>query len=183
MDIDLHLSLFDFIIVSVLIWGIYKGYLQGYIVQTIALFALLAGTYIAAKLSMGFYNLMVDRSETAIPNLPVVVFSVLFGFVLFASNYVALYILKQVASVPKDMYAKFLGSFFAMVKYLVIISVFLVFIKRIDNNYGIVTEREKERTLLFQPVSKLAPTIIPTLKFEVREPVPEELEDITFETE
>jgi hypothetical protein len=65
----------------------------------------------------------------------------------------------------------------------VIISVFLIFVKRLDNNYGIVTEKEKERTMLFQPVSKLAPTIIPTLNFEVREAIPTELEEIPIDIE
>jgi membrane protein required for colicin V production len=181
LNFDLHFSLLDFIIIIVLIWGIYKGYMQGFIVQTIALFTLLAGIYIAAVLAMGFYNLLIDKSAIPLRNLPVIAFSVLFGPVLYATNWVALNVLRQVSSVPQNMYKKVLGAFCGALKYLFILSIFMIFIDRLDSSFQILTQNEHKRTNLFGPVSKFAPTIIPKLKFEVREPKAIELEDYTEE--
>jgi membrane protein required for colicin V production len=178
MDIDLHLSLLDFLIVVVLSWSVYKGYLQGFIVHSIALFALLVGTYLAAKLSMVFYSMIVDDAAVPLPNLPVVIFGLLFALVLYGTNYTAMYVLRQVASIPLNPYTKLLGAFFGAVKYLFIISVIFVFVARLDKSYGMVTETEHKRTKLYGPVSKIAPAIIPRLKFEIKEPGLIELENI-----
>lgn len=183
VDVDLHVSLFDFLIIGVLIWGTYKGYMQGVIVQTIALFALLAGVFIAAKLAMGFYNLLIDKSSVPLVNLPVIAFSLLFALVLYGTNYVAIAVLKQVASVPKNLYTKLLGAFFGALKYLVIASIFLIFVDRLDKSFTIIPTKEHERTKLFRPVVKFAPALIPKLKFEVREPMPLELNDVTVDPE
>ncbi|MBN1252082.1 MAG: CvpA family protein, partial [Bacteroidales bacterium] len=170
VDLDLHISLFDFLISGVLIWGIYKGYLQGVLVQAIALFALLAGVFISAKLSVSFYNVIIDKSTVALPNLPVIIFAIFFGFVVFFSNFIALRVQNEVTPVPKGLYSRGLGAFFGALKYAFIISIFLIFINKLDQNFDIISVKEKQRTKLFNPFLKLAPTAIPRLNFEIREP-------------
>jgi len=170
VDVDLHISLFDFLIIGVLFWGVYKGYLQGVLVQAIALFAMLAGVFIASKLSVAFYNSIIDKSTIALPNLPVIMFAIMFGFIAFFSNFVALKVQKEVTPIPKGMYSRVLGAFFSAVKYAFVISIFLIFIDRIDKNVGIITVKEKQRTKLYQPFLKLAPAAISGLRFRVKEP-------------
>jgi len=183
VDVDLHVSLFDFLISGVMIWGIYKGYVQGFIIQTIALFVLLAGVFVGVKLSMSFYNIIIDKSTVALPNFPVIVFAIMFGFIVFASNYIALVVQKQVISIPKPITTRVLGAFFGAIKYMFIISVMLIFVNRLDKNFEIVTDKEKSRTILYQPFSKFAPTILPRLRFPVNEPQLEKLPDDLTEIE
>ncbi len=170
VDVDLHVSLFDFLISGVLIWGIYKGYIQGFIIQTIALFVLLAGVFVGAKMAFTFYDIIIEKSTVALPNFPVIVFAIIFCFVVFASNYVAIIVQKQVMSIPKPITTRILGAFFGAIKYMFIISVMLLFVDRLDKNFEIVTDKEKARTILYQPVLKFAPRILPRLKFQVKEP-------------
>jgi membrane protein required for colicin V production len=165
----------------VLIWGSYKGYVQGFIVQTIAFFTLLAGVFIAAKLSMGFYNILVDKSTISLRNLPVIAFAVMFGPVLFGTNWVALNVLKQVMSNQKTIYTKVLGAFFGALKYLFIASIFLIFTHRLDKSFNIITDAEKRDAFLFQPVLKFSTIIMPVLEFDVRPPKAQELDDVTEE--
>jgi membrane protein required for colicin V production len=183
LDVDLHFSLLDFLTIAVVIWGLYKGYLQGFIVQTIALFALLVGVYISAVIAMGFYNVLVDKSAVPLKNLPVIAFAIMYGPVLYGTNWVALNVLKQVNSVPKNMYAKVFGAFFGAFKYLFIASIFLIFVDRLDKSFTIIPKKEQGYTKLFRPLSNFAPTIMPKLKFEVREPKAIEIEDIPGESE
>ena len=172
VDVDFHVSLFDFLISGVLIWGMYKGYMQGVIVQAIALFALLAGVFICSKLSIAFYNSIIDKSMVALPNLPIIIFAIMFGFVGFFSNYVALKVQKEVMPVPKGMVARGLGAFFSAVKYAFIISVFLIFVDRIDKGVegGIITDDERRISKLYSPFLKLGPAAISGLRFNVKEP-------------
>lgn len=183
MDVNLHFSLFNFLIFVTMVWGIYKGYLQGFIVQTIALFTLLTGVFIAGKLAMGFYNILVDKSAVPLRNLPVIAFAVLFGPVLFGTNWVALQVLKQVSSTPRTIYTKVIGGFVGGLKYLVIASIFLIFVNRLDKSYHIITDEEKQDAFLFKPILKLSTTIMPVLEFDVRPPKAEELEDETTDPE
>jgi membrane protein required for colicin V production len=183
VEVDLQLSIFDFLISGALVWGIYKGFVQGFIVHSIALLALLTGVFISAKLAMGFYNLLVDKSAVPIINLPVIAFSIMFAIVLFATNYTALKVQKQVAPVQLTIYTKLLGSFFGALKYLFISSVCLIFVDRIDRSFKIRTEKERQRTIMYRPVLKFAPTIMPILNFDVRQATPLELEDYTKDPE
>ena len=178
VDLDLHVSLFDFLISGIMIWGIYKGYVQGFIIQTIALFVLLAGVFVALKLSVSFYDAVIDKSTVALPNFPVIMFAVIFGFIVFASNYVALLVQKQVMSIPKPITTRILGAFFGGLKYMFIISIMLSFVDRLDNNFEIVTEKEKSRTIFYQPFLNFAPTILPRLRFQMKEPQLMEIPEI-----
>ena len=178
IDLDFHISLFDFLILGVIGWSIYKGYIQGVLVQSIALFALLAGVFVTSKLSVSFYNSIIDKSTIALPNLPVIIFAIMFGIVTYFSNFVALRVQKDVTPVPKSIVTKVLGSFFAAVKYSFIISIFLIFIDRIDKNFEIITPDEKAVSKLYNPFLKLAPAAISGLKFKVKEPVPVQLPDM-----
>ena len=178
VDVDLHVSLFDFLILVVMSYGIYKGYVQGFIVQTIALFVLLAGVFVSVKLSLTVHNLIIDKSTVALPNFPVMVFAILFGMVVFASNWVALIVKKQILSLPRPITTRVLGAFFGAVKYMFIISIMLLFIDRIDSNFQIIPKKEEARTIFYKPFLKFAPTVLPKLKFHVREPKLMEIPDI-----
>jgi len=177
VDVDLHVSLFDFIITGVMLWSFYKGYTQGFIVQTISLFVLLAGVFVGSKISMSIYYMVIDKSVVALPNFPVVVFAIMFGFILFLADWTARFVQKQVESVPKPVTTRVLGSFFCAVKYAFIISVFLLFVDRIEKNAHIIPHKEKSRTIFYEPFKKFAPTILPRLKFEADTPPPADLPD------
>ncbi len=183
VDVDLHVSLFDFLIMGVMVWSIYKGYMQGFIIQTIALFVLLAGVFVGAKFAVSIYDIVIDKSTVALPNFPVILFAIIFGFIVFASNYVALIVQKQVLSIPKSISTRVLGAFIGAIKYMFIISVLLIFVDRLDKNFEIITDKEKTRTILYQPFLKFAPTILPRLKFSVQEPHLLEIPEINITDE
>lgn len=174
-------SILDFIFILFIFFGIFRGYTQGVIVQTIALFTLLAGIYISAIASMAFYDTIVDKSNVPLKHLPVIVFSLLFAVVVFASNWVAIYIKKMVTPVKVTIYSRVWGAFFGAVKYLFIASIIFVFIQRLDESFKLFDEESE--TQLFEPVAKFAPMVIPKLKFEIKQPAPMELDDITNEPE
>ncbi len=183
--IDKHISIFDFIIAGIMLWSFYKGYMQGFIVQTIALFVLLAGVFVGSKVSMSIYYMVMDKSVVALPNFPVVVFALMFGFIIFGADWTARIVQKQVESVPKPISTRVLGAFFGGVKYAFIISVFLLFVDRIDQNVHIIPDNEKSITLFYEPFKEFAPTILPRLKFEARTPkqadFPDDAQDMEIE--
>jgi len=174
-------SILDFLFILFIFFGIFRGYTQGVIVQTIALFALLAGIYISAIVSMAFYDTIVDKSNVPLKHLPVIIFSMLFAVVVFFSNWIAVYIKKMVTPVKVTIFSRVWGAFFGAIKYLFIASILFLFVQRLDESFKLFDEESETR--LFEPVSKFAPTVIPKLKFEIKQPTPMELDDITNEPE
>ena len=59
---------------------------------------------------------------------------------------------------------------------LFLISIVLVFVNSIDRRFPFIPEQHKENSLLYRPLSRLAPAIFPFLNFgEVRERLREEV--------
>ena len=58
------------------------------------------------------------------------------------------------------------GMLFGILKTALIISIVLVIINSIERRIPFIPEEHKENSLLYQPLSKLAPAIFPYLKFE-----------------
>ena len=87
----------------------------------------------------------------------------------------------MVTSIKINIYSRVWGAFFGAVKYLFIASILFVFVQRLDESFNLIDETSE--TQLFEPVAKFAPTIIPKLRFEIKQPAPMELDDITNEPE
>lgn len=171
-------SILDFLLILFLLLGIFRGYTQGVIVQTIALFAILGGVYIAAVVSISFYGIL-DQTSDALSSFPILMFALLFGVVIFFSNWVALYIKKMVSTLKNSIYSRIWGALFGLIKYLFIASIFFMFIQKIDEHQKLFDEESSTR--LFEPIAAIAPTVMPILKFRIKQTAPVELDDITNE--
>ncbi len=172
-------SILDFVLILFIFLGIFRGYSQGVIVQTIALFTLLSGVYISAMISISFYDAIVDKSNVPLSNLPIIIFALLFGGVVFFSNWVALYIKKMVSTLTNSIYSRAWGALFAAIKYLFIASVVFMFVQRLDEKFNLFDKESS--TQLFEPVAAIAPTVMPVLEFRIKQSAPVELDDITNE--
>ena len=66
------------------------------------------------------------------------------------------------------------GLLFGMLKTAFLISIFLVILNGVNSRVPFIPEEHKKNSLLYQPLSKLAPAIFPFLNFEeIRDHIPE----------
>ncbi len=172
-------SILDFLLILFFAFAIFRGYTQGVIVQAISLFALLSGVYIASIFAGSFYKVVVDKSNVHLSSLPIIIFAVLFGLVVFFSDWTGLYVKKMVASVQNNVFSRMWGAFFAVIKYLFMLSVFFMLIQKLDERYSLFGKESSTR--LFDPIAAIAPAIMPQLEFKVKQTAPIELDDITNE--
>ncbi len=172
-------SILDFLLVLFFAFAIFRGYTQGIIVQSMSLFALLSGVYISAIFANSFYNTVVDKSNIHLIDLPIIVFAILFGLVVFFADWTGLYVKKMVASIKNNVFSRMWGAFFALVKYIFIVSVVFMLIQKIDERHSLFGE--KSSTQLFDPIAAIAPAVMPKLSFKTKQTAPVELDDITNE--
>ncbi len=173
-------SLLDLCVIIFLFGAAFMGYTKGIIVQAISLLALLVGIYVSAIFANSFYETVVDKSNVYLSNLPVIVFAVLFGVVIFFSHWTGKHIKKMVENVQDNVYSKIWGAIVAVVKYLFIVSIIFMFAQKLNEKNSLFNPANNNSNF-FEPVAAIAPTIIPQLEFKSRQIAPVELDDITNE--
>ena len=73
---------------------------------------------------------------------------------------------KLLEAVALGFINRFLGALFSVLKYAFVISVLLAILNGIDKNSNIISEKQKKDSVLYGPVSNLAPQVFPYLHFD-----------------
>jgi membrane protein required for colicin V production len=163
---EYYISFFDILIIIPLGWAIYKGFINGFIVESISLATLLLGTY--------FYIRIVDMpgrivSKEVAENLeyiPLALFTVCFIVIVFLSNAVERIIGRITDDVALPPYNRALGVVFSVIKYVVIISGFLIFFDKLDEKYNMLSAEDTDQSIFYSHFIKVVPAIYPYLNFD-----------------
>ncbi len=155
------MTILDIIIILPVVWGLYKGFTKGLIVEVASLLALVLGIWGA----MHFYNYTADILKDNINNyesyLPIISYAVTFLIIVILVHLIAKILDKLIKMVALDIVNRILGAIFGGLKFLLIICAFLVIIDKIDENAGIIQKETKENSVLYKPLLKLTYNIYP----------------------
>jgi len=153
----------DILLCIPIVWGLYKGFTKGLIIEAATLVAFSLGVwggitfsdYVAEKIANGF--------DWHSPYLPIVSFALTFLIIIAFVFLVARMIQKMVEGVALSAVNKIGGAIFGALKFALIMSVVIFMIDAIEESYPMVSFKTKEESLLYRPVGKIAPALIPTL--------------------
>ena len=149
MDVYINLPAFtDIIIYLFLFWAIYRGYMRGAIIHSVALLVLLAAIGVSAKLSYFVYEYIQDRARVTLYNLPVILFLILSVFSVIGAHFTANKVIGNIGKTPKGMLNRTLGVFVNITKYLFMISIVSIMIFKLDANFSVINDKEKEQVHL-----------------------------------
>jgi len=158
------MNYFDIIIIIPLLWGAYKGFKKGLIIEIASLIALFLGVWGGVKfssISANYLSVMFDVSEKI---MPLISFSVTFILIVIAVYALAKMLQKVIKMVALGLINKIAGAAFAVLKFTLIISVVLTLVNNVNSEIGFIEPEMESSSLLYKPVSALAPTIIPGLQ-------------------
>ncbi|WP_025742874.1 CvpA family protein [Aquimarina pacifica] len=153
----------DIILGIILLWGLIKGFSKGLFASLASLVAIVIGIYIAVHFSHivgGYLEKYINRQEGTVK---LIAFAVtLIGVVILISlggklltkiaDYAALGILNKI-----------LGGLFGILKMGFIASVLIIFIEAINRNITFLKQETLASSLLYRPVQRLAPMILPNV--------------------
>ncbi len=147
-----------------LIWGFYKGFTKGLIIEAASLIAFSFGVwggihfsdFVAAKIKQWFH--------WQSPYLPVVSFAVTFLGIIITIFFIAKLIQKMVSGMALGGINKILGAVFGALKFAMVMSVIIFVIDAIEKSYPLITFKTKQESVLYHPIGKIAPTLIPALR-------------------
>lgn len=153
----------DIILGILLLWGLIKGFSKGLFSSLASLIALVVGIYIAVHFShiAGEYlQKYVDWEEGA---MKLVAFAITFIIVVILVSLAGKILTKIADYAALGVLNKILGAAFGVLKMAFIASVIIIFIDAINNNITILKKETLDSSILYNPVRKLAPMVLPNI--------------------
>ncbi len=160
----------DILLAIPLLWALYRGFTKGLIIEVASLAALILGVFGAIKFSWYTSELLVEKLEWTTRYLHLVSFALTFLAIVIGVHLLARIIDQLVKAIALGWINRILGVFFGLIKMAFILSVILVILNVIDRTASFIPQEDKERSVLYEPLSRFAPAIFPYLNFEFINP-------------
>lgn len=159
-----NMNYLDIAIAIPLIWGIYKGFTKGLIIELSSIAGLIGGVYIGmhySSITEQYLSTHLDIDESI---MPIASFALTFVLVILFVFVVAKILEKIINLIALKLVNKIAGSFFGFIKAVFIVSLLLVLTESIDQRLNIIPQEMKLQSTLYSPVQSIAPTLIPAIK-------------------
>ena len=154
-------------VIVLLIWAVFRGYSQGFILQLTLLAALALGIFAALKLSGYTAEKLVDYISVSSESLYLISMGITFVLVFIGVNLVGKMVEKMVEVVQLSFINRLFGVIFSLAKTIILLGILLAFINRIDQRTPLLPKNSREHSLFFRPFTTIATTVFPSLKVPV----------------
>ena len=153
----------DILLLIPLLWGLYKGFSKGLIIEAASLIAFGLAVWGAIKFHDFLSGWMQNSLGWTSKYLPLLSFAVIFIGVLLTVFGIAKLVEKLVKAVSLGFLNKLGGAVFGMLKFGLLLSMIIFFLEAINKNIPFIPEEIRTNSLLYKPVQKIAPLVIPGL--------------------
>lgn len=168
------MNYFDIVIGVILIFALVKGFKNGLVIELAALAALVLGLLGAVHFSDITESYLAPYLESNY--IGIIAFVITFVGIVIGVHLVARGIDKLIKAVALGPVNRIMGALFSLLKYAFIVSVLLAVVNGLERNFSFLPEEQQERSMLFEPIASIAPSVFPYLKFDT---VKEQYEDVT----
>jgi len=158
------MNYFDIIFIIPLIWGAYKGYSKGFIIEIASLIALGLGVWGGVKFSSISADYLSQLFDISSKLMPLISFAVTFIAIVIAVFTIAKLLQKIVKMVALGFINRLAGLIFGCLKFALILSVVINLVGVINEQIPFIDDEIQNSSLLYNPISKVAQILIPGLK-------------------
>lgn len=151
----------DIVLGILLLWGLIRGLMKGFFVSMASLVALIGGIYVAIHFSHivgGYLQQFVDWQEGV---MKLVAFAITFIIVVILISLAGKLLTKIADYAALGIINKLLGAAFGLLKFAFIASVVLMFVDAVNQKITFIEQKTLDSSILYQPVRKLAPMVLP----------------------
>ena len=168
------MNVIDIVLSVALGFGFIKGFSKGLIVEVASLGALFLGLLGAVKFS-GFVAVVLkgffDWNPIAIQTVS---YLIVFILIVYTISLMAKALTKFISKASLGLFNKFLGAFFGLVKWAILMSVTLFFLGKLNTWVTIIDEEMIDTSLLYRPITELGEYLF-SWGSELSKELPEEL--------
>lgn len=153
----------DIIIVIPLLWGLYKGFSRGIIIEAATLIAFGASVWGGIKFHNSFSEWAQNFTGMESEYFPLFSFIILFIGILLIVFGIAKLIQYFVKAASLGFINRLAGGVFGMFKFGLLLSMIIFFLEAINKSIEFIPNEIKTNSLLYSHIQKIAPSVIPGL--------------------
>lgn len=159
-----NMNAIDIVIIIPVLWGFYRGFMKGVVMEAATLVAFFAGVWGGMHLSDGLAVMLRDWFASDSDYVPLIAFALVFVGILIVVFSVAKILERFLENASMSIFNKIAGGAFGTLKFLLIMSVLFFVTDAVEKSIEIVPPKMKDESLLYRPVAQIAPAVIPGLK-------------------
>ena len=156
----------DIVLFIILIYGIAKGIIKGFVLEAASFVGVILGIYLAKiysdRTAVSVHEWFYLSTKYAKP----MGFLLLFVLVILICHFLAKLLDRAVKLVLLDWLNKVAGAFLGLLKYALVLSIFLNVFQVMDNKVKMIKQEKKDSSLLYNPLKNLVPTIMPYVDWD-----------------
>jgi membrane protein required for colicin V production len=158
------MNFLDIILAILLLTGLVRGFMKGFIFEIAVAGALFLGTYAAFKLSYLLQPWVLKLGDMNPMTVNIVCSLLMFTLICVGLFFLAKLFTGLANMAALGIFNKILGGIFGFLKYAFIISICLYFFNLIDRNNKIISADTRAESRLYYPVLRLSPALLPVMK-------------------
>jgi len=158
------MSHIDIVLCIPIVWGLYRGFTKGLIIQVASLVALGLGIYGAITFSNIVAEYIKANFEMDYNYVSILAFAVTFLVIVIGIHFLGRAVEKILKLVALGLFNKLFGALFGAFKMAIILSALLFLFEMVNNRFQIISPESKSQSLLYEPLSNAIPRIIPQAK-------------------
>lgn len=163
------MNVIDIVIGVILLFGLVRGFMKGFIVELASLIALVLGIYGAIHFSYFAVDFLNNYFSWDEEYIKLAAFALTFLLIVIFILILGKLLTKLVGFIALGIVNRILGGVFGALKYVFIISVLLMFLNAYNKNITFLDDEKVENSVLFKPVERLAPMVLPPVLQELQE--------------
>ncbi len=161
----------DIIIGAVLVVFAIAGFSNGFIKSLASLAALILGIYLGIKLSGYAAAILANHINWSHEYLFIIAFAIIFILVVIIISLIGKFLDNIISAAALGFVNKILGLIFGLLKGALILSVIITLFNFADPDSKYLKEDAREKSLLYEPIGKIAPMLLVNFKqFKFEDP-------------
>ena len=157
----------DICLIIPLAWGLVRGLYKGLVLSVGSLIGLILGIYAAYIYSSDLTDVMLRQFVLSRQVAHTISYFIIFAGVTLLTFFISKILDKFFKVVMLSWLNRLLGAIFGVFKYALALSVILNLLAMTDNYVHIISAEARQNSILYEPVFKAVPTLLPYVKFYV----------------
>jgi len=153
----------DVIIIILLVFGLARGFISGFIKELASLLALILGIWGAIKFSAFTAERLYDYFDMTGQYVGIISFLITFIIIVIVIHFIGLLVDKFVEKISLGVLNSLLGLVFGVFKTALILSVIFTVLNAIDAKHHFLPKKQIEDSRLYSPIADIAPAIFPLI--------------------
>lgn len=153
----------DYILFIPLLYALYRGFTKGLIIELASLLALILGIYGALHFSLFTFEFLSDYFEIKTVYLQFVSYGLTFLIIAVLISFTGKILTMLIRLVALGFINRMMGAIFGGIKALLILSVFISFFDRFNNQFGMVNEDILTSSLIYNSIRTQSEQFYPNI--------------------